>query len=120
MYITIFVRKIYQSNAIHTGYLVVFNKAGFYFERSLRDNWAKMAAAQTKKGRNTSQDTSTPRVGLFHGHLDVNVPPSHSQYVHENVLGGREEIYLTEYKNMGHLSLVVKKADAILESAARK
>ena len=99
---------------------VVFNNA-VYFEESLRDNWAKMKnAAQTKKGRNTSQDTSIPRVNLFHGHLDVNVPPSHSRYVHENVLGGGEEIYLTEYKNMGHLSLVVKKADEILESAARK
>ena len=98
---------------------VVFNNAGFYFERSLRDNFAMMKiAAQTKNGRNQRQDTSIPRVSIFHGHLDVNVPPSHSRYVHENVLGGGGN--LTEFANMGHLSLVVKKADAILESAARK
>lgn len=85
---------------------VLFRK-GYHFEQSLKENWAT-----------TINGTKPPRVTLFQGHRDVNVPPSHSQFVHENIFGG-DEAGMVEFDDMGHLSLVIKKADEVLKSIAR-
>eukprot|EP00567_Pseudictyota_dubia_P014954 CAMPEP_0197462242 /NCGR_PEP_ID=MMETSP1175-20131217/58579_1 /TAXON_ID=1003142 /ORGANISM="Triceratium dubium, Strain CCMP147" /LENGTH=356 /DNA_ID=CAMNT_0042997681 /DNA_START=106 /DNA_END=1176 /DNA_ORIENTATION=- len=85
----------------------VLFREGFYFEQSLRDGWAKLQGSVRKR---------VPRVSLFHGHLDVNVPLSHSQCVQEQVLGGNSR--LVEYPNLGHLSVAVAKADEVMISAA--
>ena len=84
----------------------VLFREGYYFEQGLKENWK------------TVNETKPPRVTLFQGHRDVNVPPSHSQFVHENIFGGKGS-RLVEFDDMGHLSLVIKKADEVFKSVAR-
>jgi len=76
------------------------------FESSLREKWSQ-ACSEGKK---------VPRVTIFQGKLDVNVPPSHSRYVHRELLCGTS--LLREYPYLGHVSLVVRKADEYMQSAA--
>ena len=85
----------------------VLFRGGYYFEQSLRENWTAI------------NGTNCPRVTLFQGQLDVNVPPSHSRFVYDNMFGGNEA-RLVEFDDMGHLSLVIKKADEVLQSVARR
>ena len=85
----------------------VLFREGYYFEQSLRKNWTAI------------NETKLPRATLFQGHLDVNVPPAHSQFVHENIFGGKGAS-LAEFDDMGHLSLVIKKADEVMKSVARR
>ena len=50
-----------------------------------------------------------PKISIHHGLLDAHVPLSHSQYIYETLLNRKAILYV--YEDMGHLSLVVKRAD---------
>ena len=86
----------------------VLFREGYYFEQSLRKNWTAI-----------NEPKLLPRATVFQGHLDVNVPRAHSRFVHENIFGGGNGARLVEFDDMGHLSLVIKKADEVLQSVAR-
>lgn len=85
----------------------VLFREGYYFEQGLKENWAAI------------NETKLPRATLFQGHRDANVPPVHSQFVHEKIFGGKGAS-LVEFDDMGHFSLVIKKADEVMKSVARR
>ena len=49
-----------------------------------------------------------PRIAIFQGEKDVNVPKSHAIFVHEELMKGKPKLML--YDDLGHVSLVVHKA----------
>lgn len=77
-------------------------------QESLQQLWQQAHADKIVK---------VPRVTIFQGQMDVNVPPSHGKYVHANIFGGLG-CSLREFPNLGHLSLVVGKADEYMQAAA--
>jgi len=83
---------------------VLFRKS-HGFEVSLMDKWAA-----GKKGQ-------LPKVSLYQGGMDVNVPASHSRYVQKTIFGG-EHVQLREYPKLGHISLIVNMSDEYVQSAA--
>ena len=83
---------------------VLFRKS-HGFEVYLMDKWAA-----GKKGQ-------LPKVSLFQGGMDVNVPASHSRYVQKTIFGG-EHVQLREYPKLGHISLIVNMSDEYVQSAA--
>jgi pimeloyl-ACP methyl ester carboxylesterase len=58
---------------------------------------------------------SFPRVGLFQGSLDENVPQSHAKYVHEEIFKKASKLW--EYPDLGHISLETQKQDDFAQFA---
>merc|ERR1719313_1557635 len=65
-------------------------------------------------------DDDLPSIGIFQGGLDVNVPPSHAQYLHESIFHKRSKLF--RYEELGHFSTCMGKATefASFATAARK
>lgn len=62
----------------------------------------------------SEKNDDLPRVTLFHGDEDVNVPMSHSKYSHVIVFGKKSN--LVECSGHGHMSLVVDKSDEYIKA----
>lgn len=58
--------------------------------------------------------TLLPKMTLFHGTLDANVPISHSRYIYETLLS-EKGVQLQEYPDMGHVSLMIYKAEDYIQ-----
>jgi hypothetical protein len=65
---------------------------------------------QYKPNMSSSDGVSSllPKITIYQGMLDKNVPPSHSQYVHDKLLG--QSSTLVTFDDLGHVSLVTEKA----------
>jgi len=63
---------------------------------------------------NNPESNDLPKITLFHGDLDVNVPMSHSKYSHEVIFGKLST--LVECSGHGHMSLVVDKSDEYVKA----
>ena len=61
----------------------------------------------------SSDNNHLPVVGIFQGDLDVNVPASHAVYMHEEIFS--DKATLKRYKDMGHFSIVNRKAEEIAQ-----
>lgn len=51
-----------------------------------------------------------PRISIYQGDLDVNVPKSHATFISHDLLAGTPN--LVEHPDLGHLSLVLTEASA--------
>jgi esterase/lipase len=71
------------------------------FETTLKKRYQKIVAE--------GDTDSLPRVAIFQGGLDVNVPPSHAEYIHKEWLS--ETAKLVRYQDLGHISMIIQKAD---------
>jgi len=75
------------------------------FEEDLKENYSSDQF-------NTSRHF--PKVSIFHGLKDVNVPVAHSRYVHEKIFNKSSSLF--EYPEIGHISLVVEKSHEYISS----
>jgi pimeloyl-ACP methyl ester carboxylesterase len=71
------------------------------FETTLKKRYQKLVAE--------GDTDSLPRVAIFQGDLDVNVPPSHAEYIHKEWLSETAKIF--RYQDLGHISMIIQKAD---------
>jgi pimeloyl-ACP methyl ester carboxylesterase len=104
---------------------VLFRENQGFFE-SLTRKWhcltTSTAASKGTTANNSKMidlDSMLPQVTIYQGLDDVHVPPCHSRYVHEVIFGG-EGATLREYPNLGHLSLIVRKADEYIHTIASR
>jgi len=80
--------------------------------------------SKTDTNSSSTSAIGSPRIAVFHGLADKNVPFSHSKYVYEELLGCRSSknddsngssdnsaIKLVTYEDLGHLSLAYEKAE---------
>ena len=103
--IDVFTTSLRQgSYAASNEVLALFQKE-LHFEASLR-NLTKNASILSK----------VPRISMFHGLKDKNVPFSHSWYVHEDLLNEISEIY--SFPEYGHISLIIHKAEEYIAKAS--
>jgi fermentation-respiration switch protein FrsA (DUF1100 family) len=56
-----------------------------------------------------SELPGAPKVGIFQGKLDQNVPFKHSKFVQDELLHGKAKF--VTYEDLGHISLAARKAD---------
>jgi len=71
---------------------------------------------------------AVPRIAIFHGALDRNVPLAHAEYMRDELLGSdgamppasnnNDAVKFFKYDDLGHISLVVKKARDYAQFAA--
>jgi esterase/lipase len=87
------------SSAALTEVFTLFRNEYSKLEESLKAYYADESSSSSQQ---------LPRVSIFQGSEDVNVPPSHSAYVHNQVLNKRSKLRV--YDGLGHLSLVGVKA----------
>jgi pimeloyl-ACP methyl ester carboxylesterase len=71
------------------------------FETTLKKRYQKIVAE--------GDTDSLPRVAIFQGELDVNVPPSHAEYIQKEWLS--ETAKVVRYQDLGHISMIIQKAD---------
>merc|ERR1711924_497730 len=88
-------------------------------EQPHEDFLRKFYGANTTTNDNDDHD-DLPSIGIFQGGLDVNVPPSHAQYLHESIFHERSKLF--RYEELGHFSTCMGKATefAAFATAARK
>lgn len=72
------------------------------FETALKKHYQKTV----DEGGDTD---SLPRVAIFQGDLDVNVSPSHAAYIQKEWLSDTAKF--VRYQDLGHISMIVQKAD---------
>ncbi len=94
--------KMTQSMAAQGGYHGIYHDAMILmrsnqpYEEYLREAYQE-----------TNEDL--PAIGIFQGLSDINVPPSHGQYLHESIFSQRSELF--RYEGLGHLSLAMTKQE---------
>jgi pimeloyl-ACP methyl ester carboxylesterase len=71
------------------------------FETTLKKRYQKIVAE--------GDTDSLPRVAILQGQLDVNVPPSHAEYIHKEWMLETAKIF--RYQDLGHISMIIQKAD---------
>jgi pimeloyl-ACP methyl ester carboxylesterase len=69
------------------------------FESTLKERYQKIVAE--------GETDSLPRVAIFQGALDVNVPLSHAEYMHKEWL--LETAKVVRYEDLGHISMILQK-----------
>jgi len=55
-----------------------------------------------------TKEKGLPYIGIFQGAIDANVPKSHAEYMHHELMNGVPKFVL--YEELGHMSLAVRKA----------
>jgi pimeloyl-ACP methyl ester carboxylesterase len=70
------------------------------FESTLKERYKKIVAE--------GETDSLPRVAIFYGALDVNVPPLHAEYMHKEWL--LETAKVVRYVDLGHISMILQKS----------
>mmetsp|Transcript_5228 Transcript_5228/g.10803 ORF Transcript_5228/g.10803 Transcript_5228/m.10803 type:complete len:353 (-) Transcript_5228:2433-3491(-) len=92
--------KMMQSMAAQGGYHGIYHDAMILMRSNQPyEEYVREAYQETNE--------DLPAIGIFHGLLDVNVPPSHGHYLHESIFSKRSKLF--RYEGLGHLSLVMAK-----------
>jgi pimeloyl-ACP methyl ester carboxylesterase len=97
--------------ALRQGYSASANEACILFRR--KQGFEESLRRHFEKSTATTQDY--PRISIYQGDLDVNVPKAHAEYLSNEVLAGSPT--LEEYPTLGHLSLVFNKAETFSQFA---
>lgn len=94
--------KMMQSMAAQGGYSGVYHDAMTLFRSNQpHEEYLREAYQETNE--------DLPGIGIFQGLSDVNVPPSHGQYLHESIFSERSKLF--RYEGLGHMSLVMTKQE---------
>jgi len=64
-------------------------------------------------------DDLLPAVGIFQGTLDMNVPLSHAQFMHQSIFNEHKRSKLILYEDLGHLSTIFTKSGDYAAFATR-
>ena len=88
--------------ALGQSYTAALNEAKIIFRR-------KQGFENSLKRRYKQPSDDYPRIAIYQGTLDVNVPKSHATFIYEDQFRGTPNF--VEYPELGHLSLVVDKAN---------
>jgi len=121
-----------SSYSLYVEAKTLFRYKKLYYEDLLLKQWKELHAIHQKQQQqqktadhdeknnnmnntNMIMQIKIPRVTIFHGLLDENVPYSHSLYVHKGLLSGLHNTMKT-YDDQGHGSLFVTKSNDYIQS----